>query len=151
MSALLPIAIKVHSAESGEIDRFLGDRIYEFNASATSRNDGELFAATQRDAAVSIVAGISGYTWAGCCWVAHLWVSEPLRARGLGSGLLLAAEEHAKAKGCAVVLVASHSFQSPGFYQKHGYVRQAEITDHPVGHSSIVFAKRLAECRANGK
>ena len=97
MSALLPIAIKVHSAESGEIDRFLGDRIYEFNASATSRNDGELFAATRRDAAGSIVAGISGYTWAGC------------------------------------------------------WLRQAEITDHPVGHSSIVFAKRLAECRANGK
>ena len=143
-------SIEVHVDESGEIDRFLGDRIYEFNARATSRDDGELFAATRRDAAGTIVAGISGYTWAGCCYVAHLWVSEPLRARGLGSSLLVAAEDHAKAKGCAIVLLASHSFQSPGFYQKHGYACQAEITDHPVGYSNIVFAKRLAESRTKG-
>jgi ribosomal protein S18 acetylase RimI-like enzyme len=87
---------------------------------------------------------------AGCCYVAHLWVSEPLRAQGLGRALLLAAEEHAKAKGCTIVLLASHSFQSPGFYQKHGYVIQAEIMDHPVGYSSTVLAKRLAERRATG-
>jgi len=29
-------------------------------------------------------------------------------------------------------------------YERHGCVRQAEITDHPVGHSSIFLAKRLA-------
>ena len=137
-------SIEVHLDESGEIDRFLGDRIYEFNARATSRDDGELFAATRRDAAGTIVAGISGYTWAGCCYVAHLWVSEPLRAQGVGSALLQAAEDHAKAKGCAIVLLDSHSFQASGFYEKHGYLRQAEIKDHPVGHSRIVFAKRLA-------
>jgi len=136
-------SIDVHRDESGEIDRLLADRIYEFNARATSRDDGELFAATRRDAAGDIVGGVSGYTWAGCCYVAHLWLSEPLRARGLGTALLLAAERHARAKGCTVVLLASHSFQSPGFYERHGYVRQAEITDHPIGHSSIFFAKRL--------
>jgi len=150
MSAPHPIAIEVHPDESGAIDRFLGDRIYEFNANATSRDDGERFAATRRDAAGAIVAGISGYTWAGCCYVAHLWVSEPLRARGLGSALLLAAEDHAEAKGCTVVLLASHSFQSPRFYERHGYVRQAEVTDHPVGYSNIVFAKRLGGLRATG-
>lgn len=143
-------SIEVRSDESGEVDRFLGDRIYEFNARATSRDDGELFAATRWDDAGVIVAGISGYTWAGCCWVAHLWVSEPLRARGLGTALLLAAEDHAKTKGCTIVLLASHSFQSPGFYQRLGYVRQAEITDHPVGYSSVVLAKRLVERRASG-
>ena len=143
-------SIEVHRDESGEIDRFLGDRIYEFNASATSRDDGELFAATRRDAAGAIVAGISGYTWAGCCYVAHLWVAEALRARGLGGALLQAVEAHAKAKGCAIVLLASHSFQAPGFYERRGYVRQAEIADHPVGHSSSFFAKRLRRKADNG-
>ena len=130
--------------ESGAIDRFLADRIYEFNARATARDDGELFAAARRDAAGTIVAGVSGWTWAGCCYVAHLWVCEPLRARGLGTALLLAVEAHAKAKDCVIVVLATHSFQSPGFYERQGYVRQAEISDHPVGHSSIFFAKRLA-------
>jgi GNAT superfamily N-acetyltransferase len=137
-------SIDLHADDSGEIDRFLADRIYEFNARATARDDGELFAATRRDAAGAIVAGVSGHTWAGCCYVAHLWVCEPLRARGLGTTLLLAVEAHARAKGCAIVLLSSHSFQSPGFYEKHGYIRQAEIADHPVGHSSIFLAKRLA-------
>ena len=136
------IAVLVDDA--GAVDRFLADRIYEFNAAATSRDDGELFAATRRDAAGAVVAGISGYTWAGCCYVAHLWVAAPLRARGIGTALLLAVEAHARAKGCAVVLLASHSFQAPRFYETQGYVRQAEIADHPMGHSSIVFAKRLA-------
>ena len=136
-------SIEVLRDESGEIDRFLADRIYEFNASATSRDDGESFAATRRDAAGAIVAGVSGYTWAGCCYVAHLWVSQALRTRGLGGALLEAVETHANAKGCVIVLLASHSFQAPAFYEKCGYVRQAEIVDHPVGHRSIFFAKRL--------
>lgn len=140
-------AIAIHPDRSGEIDRFLGDRIYEFNVRATSRDDGELFAATRQDATGAVAAGISGHTWAGCCYVAHLWVSERLRGRGLGSALLLAAEGHARSKGCRVVLLASHSFQAPGFYERHGYVRQAEIGDHPIGYSSIFFAKRIATCR----
>ena len=102
----VPEFIDVQRDESGEIDRVLADRIHEFNARATSRDDGELFAAARRDAAGDIVG-------------------------------------HARAKGCTIVLLASHSFQSPGFYERHGYVRQAEITDHPIGHSSIFFAKRL--------
>jgi len=139
--------IEVRADESGAVDRFLADRIYEFNARATSRDDGELFAATQRegdsDSDGTIVAGVSGWTWAGCCYVAHLWVAEALRGQGVGRSLLQAVEAHAKAKGCAIVLLASHSFQSPGFYERQGYVRQAEIADHPIGHRSIVFAKRL--------
>ncbi|HKW37315.1 MAG TPA: GNAT family N-acetyltransferase [Burkholderiales bacterium] len=126
------------------LDRFLAERIYEFNVQATSYSDGESFAAVRRDESGSIVAGISGYTWGGCCYVAHLWVSEPLRARGLGRALLSAAEAHAKRKDCKIVLLASHSFQSPAFYENLGYVRQASVADHPVGHSNIVFAKRFA-------
>ena len=104
------------------IDRFLADRIYEFNVQATSYADGESFAAVRRDESEAIVAGASGYTWGGCCYVANLWVSEPLRARGLGRALLGAVEEHAKARGCRIVLLSSHSFQAPAFYEKMGFV-----------------------------
>ena len=129
--------------ESGLVDRFLADRIYEFNVAATACSDGELFAACRRDESGSIVAGVSGYTWGGCCYVAHLWVSELLRGKGLGRALLLATEARAKGKGCVIVLLSSHSFQAPGFYEKSGYVAQASIADHPVGHANTVFAKRL--------
>jgi GNAT superfamily N-acetyltransferase len=129
--------------ECDSIDRFLADRIYEFNARATAYSDAESFAAVRRDESGTIVAGISGYAWGGCCYVSHLWVAESLRARGLGSALLRLAEAHARGKGCKIVLLSSHSFQAPAFYEYMGYVRQASIADHPMGHASIVLAKRL--------
>jgi GNAT superfamily N-acetyltransferase len=129
--------------ECDSLDRFLADRIYEFNAQATGCCDAESFAAVQRDESETIVAGISGYTWGGCCHVSHLWVAESLRARGVGSALLSVAEAHARGKGCKIVLLSSHSFQAPAFYEHMGYVRQASIADHPIGHASVVLAKRL--------
>jgi len=133
------------AGECDSIDRFLADRIYEFNVQATSYADGESFAAVRRDESGAIVAGVSGYTWGGCCFVSHLWVSESFRAQGLGIALLTTAEARAKEKGCKIVLVSSHSFQAPGFYEKMGYVQQASISDHPVGYANIVFAKRITQ------
>jgi len=130
--------------DHGEVvDRHLAERVYEFNARATSYFDGESYAAVRRDASGAIVAGISGYTWGGCCHVSHLWVDEALRRRGVGCALVQAMEAHARRKGCQIVLLSSHSFQSPSFYERLGYVRQASIADHPVGHANVVLAKRL--------
>jgi hypothetical protein len=36
-----------------------------------------------------------------------------------------------------------HSFQAPVFYERLGYKARAVLEDHPVGHASVVFAKRL--------
>ena len=56
-------AFDFHVGECDWADRFLADRIYEFNARATGYSDGESFAAVRRDESETIVAGISGYTW----------------------------------------------------------------------------------------
>ena len=63
----------------------------------------------------------------------------------MGRALLQAAETNAKDKGCIVAILSSHSFQSPGFYMHLGYEQQTSIRDHPVGHSNVFFAKRLAQ------
>ncbi len=49
----------------------------------------------------------------------------------------------ANAKDCVVLLVSSHSFQSPAFYERNGYERQAVVHDHLVGHTNVFLAKRL--------
>ena len=133
----------VQRGEAPEIERFLAERIYEYNAAATGYNDGESFTAVQEDGAGAVQAGISGYTWGGCCYISYLWVSISLRGKGLGSELLAAVERHAREQRCRLVLVASHSFQAPEFYARRGYERVARVSDHPVGYSSIVYAKRL--------
>ena len=137
-------SIVLLAGDAPEIEAFLAERIYEFNAKASGYFDGESFSGTQRDDSGAIRAGISGYTWGGCCYVSYLWIDERDRGRGLGTALLLAAEEHARTKGCAMMLLSSHSFQAPGFYEQLGYERQAVIYDHPVGYTSVFLAKRLS-------
>ena len=133
----------VQRGDAPEIERFLAERIYEYNAAATGYNDGESFTAVQEDGAGGVQAGISGYTWGGCCYISYLWVSSSLRGKGLGSELLAAVESHAREQRCRLVLIASHSFQAPGFYARRGYERVARVSDHPVGYSSMFYAKRL--------
>ena len=135
--------ITIHVGDVPDVERFLTDRIIEFNARATGYVDAAAFAATQRDEAGVIRAGICGYTWGGVCYVSYLWVDEHERGRRIGTALLMAAESHARARSCVLMLLSSHSFQAPGFYERHGYERQATIHDHPVGYTSVFLAKRL--------
>jgi GNAT superfamily N-acetyltransferase len=139
---LLPIELR--RGDCQELEAFLAERIYEFNAKSTGYFDAESFAAAHRDEAGTVLAGVSGYTWGGCCFVSYLWVAEEHRGQGLGGALLQAVEKNARDRGCTVALLSSHSFQSPGFYKHMGYEEQASIRDHPVGHSNVFFAKRLA-------
>jgi GNAT superfamily N-acetyltransferase len=136
-------SIDIRRGNSQELEAFLAERLYEFNSKASGHFDGESFSAAHRDWSGTIVAGISGYTWGGCCFVSHLWVAEEHRSQGLGRALLEAAEENAKDAGCVIALLSSHSFQAPDFYERLGYEEQASIKDHPVGHMNVFFAKRI--------
>lgn len=135
--------IAIRLGDAPEIEAFLAERIYEFNAKTTGYFDGEFFSAVQRNESDAIRAGIYGYTWGGCCYVSFLWVDESERGHGMGTALLVAAEGHARSKGCEVVFLTTHTFQAPAFYERLGYVQQAVVRDHPVGYANVVFAKRL--------
>ena len=139
------MTITVRTGDAPQIEAFLVERIYEYNAAATGHDDGESFTAVRESSPGDIEAGISGYTWCGCCYIAYLWVAEAVRGQGIGSDLVRAVEQHARAKACRVMFVATHSFQAPGFYVRMGFEPVASIPDHPVGHSSIFYAKRLDE------
>ena len=122
---------------------FLADRIYEFNATATGYVDGRLIAGCIRNDAGDIVAGFNGHTWGGCCELSHVWVDEQHRGQGLGAQLLRAAEAEAAARGCAQVVLATHTFQAPGFYERSGYERKYAIEGRPKGFADIIYVKVL--------
>jgi GNAT superfamily N-acetyltransferase len=138
-------AVNFESEDCETLEAFLAERIYEFNSGATGHFDGRLLGAAIRDSAGEIVAAISGHTWAGCCQITHLWVHSAHRAGGLGRKLLGAAEVEAKRRGCTNMIVSTHSFQAPAFYEHLGYERQCVVRNHPVGHSNIIYAKALAQ------
>jgi ribosomal protein S18 acetylase RimI-like enzyme len=138
-------------ARCRELDAFLVERIYEFNAKATGYSDGKLLAGSIRDDAGDVIAGFSGHTWGGCCELTNVWVHERHRGRGLGKTLLRVAESEARRRGCEQVVVRTHSFQAPRFYEHLGYERRYAIEGLPKGHSDIVYVKRLRSGESSSK
>jgi GNAT superfamily N-acetyltransferase len=130
-------------AECETLGAFLVDRIYEFNTKATGYFDGRLLAGCIRNDSGEIIAGFDGYTWGGSCELTHVWVHEQHRGQGLGALLLRTAEAEAAARGCIQVVLATHSFQAPGFYERMDYERKYTIEGRPQGHSDIIFVKQV--------
>ena len=130
-------------AECQALGAFLAARVHEFNAKATGYFDAMMLAACVRNDAGEVIAGFDGHAWGGCCVVSHLWVHEHYRGRGLGALLLRSAEADALARGCVQVVLATHSFQAPGFYEHMGYERRYALEGRPKGHADIIYAKVL--------
>jgi GNAT superfamily N-acetyltransferase len=91
----------------------------------------------------TVVGGIHGWTWGGCCELVSLWVDEPMRGRGLGRALLTAAEDRARARGCHQVVLFTHAFQTPGLYTRSGYDIVGAVEDYPAHSAAYWFRKRL--------
>ncbi len=126
----------------GEV-QYLEDRLYEFNSAATGISDGAWLAIFVRDDDQRIVAGICGNTWGGCAEIRQFWVEEARRKQGLGTRLLIAAEQEALRRGCEQMVLMTFSFQAPAFYAKHGFEVVAVVDDHPNGHKNMLLRKRL--------
>lgn len=124
---------------------FLSERIYAYNVARTGHTDGRPLAIFVRDDAGAIMAGLSGFTWGGVMQIEDLWVREDARGQGWGSRLLARAEEEGVARGCHQVILDTHSFQAPAFYQARGYSIVGVAPDYPVGHQKIFLRKPLAQ------
>ena len=75
--------------------------------------------------------------------LSHVWVHERYRGQGLGTLLFRSAETEAIARGCVRMVLATHSFQAPGFYERMGYERKYAIEEAPKGHDDIIYVKVL--------
>jgi ribosomal protein S18 acetylase RimI-like enzyme len=139
-----PADIRLGSEWDPQLDAFLAERIYAFNARTTGQADGAAVTGAIRDATGRVVAAVTGHTWGGACQVNSLWVDEAHRRQGLGRALLGAVEAEARRRGCAQVILLTHDFQAPAFYEGLGYARRAEIPGYPRGHAQYVYVKPLA-------
>lgn len=128
---------------SGADIEFLEERLYEFNRAATGIADGKGLGVFLRDESGSIVAAAAGHTWGGTCELRQVWVAESLRRQGIGSRLIAEAESEALRRGCRQLLLTTHSFQAPLFYEKLGFSVVCEVPDYPSGHSQRVLRKVL--------
>jgi GNAT superfamily N-acetyltransferase len=139
----MPQPYVIEDEPSPQDVRALEDGLYRYNVQQTGRNDGRWLAIFARDGDGRIMAGLSGWTWAGWLKVANLWVREELRGNGHGSELLKAAEKEAAARGCTRATLDTYSFQAPAFYQRLGYKIVGAVDDFPAGHKHYTLVKDL--------
>lgn len=114
-----------------------------FNESFIGPIKVEPLAITLRDSHGAIMGGLWGSSAAGWLFVDLLVVPETFRGQGLGSELLLRAEDIARKRNCTGVWLHTGTFQAPGFYEKKGYQRFGALPDYPLGHATIYYMKRL--------
>jgi GNAT superfamily N-acetyltransferase len=123
--------------------QFLEAQINDYNFATTGIRDARLLVILLRDLDRRIYAGLSGHTWGGVAEVRFLWVNDARRRRGIGSRLLLAAENEARSRGCRKIVLSTHTFQAPGFYLRKGFVVAGEFADYPRGYCSLFLEKSL--------
>jgi ribosomal protein S18 acetylase RimI-like enzyme len=121
----------------------LEHEVNEYNFAVTGYRDGRSLSCFLRDGDGNLVAGIDGFTWGGYAHIEFLWVHADHRGRGLGQGLVAAAEVEATARGCRSIVVSSHEFQAPDLYRRLGYQDIGASVDTPIGARHFFFQKML--------
>ncbi len=115
-----------------------------YNLSHTGEMAFETVGVLLRDPVTQdVVGGLYGKISYGWMFIELLSVPDSMRAQGMGTRLMLAAEEAALLKGCVGIWLDTFSFQAPGFYRKLGFSEFGHMADYPPGHQRYFFQKRL--------
>ncbi|GLS18421.1 N-acetyltransferase [Labrys miyagiensis] len=136
--------ISVSDTSSLEDLHHLDDLLDQDNIERTGIRDARLLAVMLRSADGDLYAGLHGHSWGGCCEIRTLWVAEGHRRQGIGTRLMAAVEEEAVRRGCGLIVLTTHSFQAPAFYEKRGFHRLASVEDYPRGYANILMVKQLS-------
>jgi len=102
------------------------------------------FAIFVRDDVGSVQGGLEGeirWTW---LFIAHFWLPETLRGRGLGSDLLAQAERFAVEQGCEAIYLDTLEFQALSFYQHRGFRTFGVLEGFPPGSRRYYLEKRVS-------
>ncbi|SFA90366.1 GNAT family N-acetyltransferase [Pseudomonas sp. NFPP24] len=136
--------IEVSDQPNPDAERILGNGLAAFNEAATGYNDRQPLTVLIKDPDTQqTLGGITGKSTLGMAFLDLFHLPEALRGSGLGGQLLQAFEDEARRRGCHHAVLYTLSFQAPGFYEKHGWVRFGEIPCEPDGSSRVFLSKVL--------
>lgn len=141
-------SMKIDNAPLHAEMKFLEKRLSQFNERQVGRDDFKplTLVIRRRDSVIAGLKAVTGWNW---LYVQILWVRESDRDQGLGSRLIVRAEQLAKQRGCIGSCLSTFSFQAPAFYKRHGYSTLGRIDDYPDGESIFLMGKRFAKSNAH--
>lgn len=137
--------MKVEVIESPDqsIADFFEKKIEEFNLARWEITEKKPIAVKVTGKDGETIAGAAGKTFGLWLLLDNLWVSESNRGQDLGSKILTALENAAKARGCRFVLLDTLNFQARPFYEKHGYSVQWTQKNYPRDGMKFFMTKEL--------
>ena len=134
--------VKIDSDMSPAVEATVVHGLLSFNERWLGPANGEEVKLVARDDQ-GIVGGLIGQMRWRWLYVAKLWVDERGRGRGIGTELLKAAEDLARARGCTDVSLDTFEYQARPFYEKLGYELFGTLDGYPPGYRQFYLRKRL--------
>ena len=138
----LPALIVEDSPDAADV-ALLEEQVAAAAIAAAGLGDEQEFAIFARDDDGRVVAGISAIVWGGYCELQAMWVEESLRSRGLAFALIAGAEDEARRRGCALVVLHAYDLLTRGLYERLGYETVGVIENCPAGSAARWYRKLL--------
>lgn len=122
--------------------QWLDDELSAFNKAQTGFDDTRPIQLVVRrgDRIVAGLKGVTGWEW---LHIQQLFVASAVRGEGIGSRLLMRAEQIARSRGCVGSCLSSFCFQAPSFYCRRGYESFGRIPDYPANKTLFFLSKRF--------
>jgi GNAT superfamily N-acetyltransferase len=142
---LINESLEVELAPRSEDLRVIQEGLRAFTDAQAGPVNARPLAIFIRNAEGAVVGGLDGelrWTW---LFVAHFWLAESLRGRGVGTALLARAESFAREQGATAVYLDTLDFQALSFYQRRGYSIYGVLDGFPPGFRRFYLQKRIAE------
>ena len=137
---MLRLDITADPSPADEALVMAGTRAYN---AAFMRADAKRLCVFAREAAGSIIGGVTASTYWDYLDVKFLWVHEQHRKQGLGARIMGAAEAEASSRGCKNVFLDTFSFQARGFYERLGYREFGRLSGFSGQHERHFMHKVL--------
>ena len=137
-----PALIVEDSPDAADV-ALLEEQVAAAAIAAAGLGDEQEFAIFARDDDGRVVAGISAIVWGGYCELQAMWVEESLRSRGLAFALIVGAEDEARRRGCALVVLHAYDLLTRGLYERLGYETVGVIENCPAGSAARWYRKLL--------
>ncbi|HVV68532.1 MAG TPA: GNAT family N-acetyltransferase [Gammaproteobacteria bacterium] len=96
-----------------------------------------------KDQQQRIIGGALIWEHSDALYIDVLWVAMAYRKQGIGLKLLQKIENAPRNKSISKLYVDTYTFQSQGFYEKHGFYPIATIKDYLLGFDRIYMRKEL--------
>jgi GNAT superfamily N-acetyltransferase len=139
----LPHALEIIETEADENRSAILMLLRQYNESRAGSPAAMPLSILLRNTDGRIIGGLHGTSAYDWLIVELLFVPEPLRSEGVGTSLLLRAEDVARDRGCLGVWLDTFSFQARGFYERLGYGVFGAVEDHPADGARYFLKKRL--------